>query len=59
MYDQVTKDEKIAHHTDVTKWKIYQLWSSWMFNFFNLFIYINTSICILIDHEGGHVTMIY
>ena len=57
-YKQVTEDEEIAKYTYVTKWKIYRLWNSWMFYLFDLFLYINHSICILIDHEGCHITMI-
>ena len=41
-YNQVTKDEKIAQYTYVTKWKAYQLWNSWMFYLFDLFLYIYT-----------------
>ena len=43
-YNQVTKDEKIAQYSYVRKWKIYQLWNSWMFYLFDLFSYINTFI---------------
>ena len=46
MYDQVIKDDKIAQYIDVTKWKVYQLWSSWMFYFFNLLFFINVDMLV-------------